>query len=79
MTTISISELKVNPSKAINAAVDYPVSIENRGKQEAYLIGKDLYDKLMLYIENFIDNKTINETNYKKGKDFEKAAKELGI
>lgn len=79
MTTISISELKINPSRAIHAAEEYPITVENRGKTEAYLIGKDLYEKLIAYVEDYIDKKAISETDYKKGKDFEKIAKSLGI
>lgn len=79
MDTISISQLKMNPSKAIGMAVDYPVAVDKRGKTEAYIVGKNLYDRLLLYIENFIDKKVIEATDYKKGVDFEKVAKELGI
>lgn len=38
-----------------------------------------LHKKLIRYIENYLDNKTIQSTNYRSGKDFEKVARELGI
>ena len=79
MNTISISQLKINPSKAINAALDFPLAVENRNKIEAYLLSKDLYEKIVSYIENFIDRKAVEKTDFKKGKDFEIVAKELNI
>lgn len=79
MNTISISQLKINPSKAINAALDYPLAVENRNKVEAYLLGKDLYEKIVSYIEGLVDNKAVKETNFNKGKDLDKVVKELGL
>jgi len=79
MNTISISQLKVNPSRAIDEAADYPVAVENRNKIKAYLLGKDLYEKIVSYIEDLIDKKAVEETDFKGGKDFEKIAKELNI
>lgn len=79
MNTISISQLKVNPSKAIGEALDYPVAVENRNKVEAYLLGKDLYEKIVSFIEDSIDRKAVEDADFKKGKDFEKVAKELNI
>ena len=79
MNTISISQLKINPSKAISEALDFPLAVENRNKIEAYLLGKDLYEKIVSYIEDFIDRKAVEETDFKKGKDFEKVAKSLQI
>ncbi|MBI4226552.1 type II toxin-antitoxin system Phd/YefM family antitoxin [Candidatus Roizmanbacteria bacterium] len=79
MDTISISDLKTNPSKAIDFAADFPVAIENRNKVKAYLLGKDLYEKIVSYIENVVDKKAVKETDFKKGKDFESVAKKLNI
>ena len=79
MDTISISDLKTHPSKIIAQALDYPVAVEKRNKVQAYLIGKDLYDKLVAYIEDFIDKKAVSQADLSKGKDFEKVAQELGI
>jgi len=79
MNTISISDLKTNPSKAIDFAMDYPLAIENRNKIKGYLLGKDLYEKLVSYIENIVDKATIEETDFKKGEDFEVVAKKLDI
>lgn len=79
MTTASISQLKVNPSAVISQAVDYPVAVENRNKVEAYLVGKSLFEKLVAFVEVYIDRAAVKKTNFAKGKDFEKVAKELGI
>lgn len=79
MNTISISQLKINPSKAIVEALYYPLAVENRNKIEGYLLGKDLYEKIVSFIEDNIDRRAVEKTDFKKGKDFEKIAKELNI
>ncbi len=79
MTTVSISQLKTSPAKYIESAGDYPVAVEKRNEVKAYLIGKDIYDKLVSYIENFIDRKAVEASDFKKGRDFESVARELGI
>ena len=79
MNKISISQLKAHPAKAIIQSIDYPVVVESRNQVKAYLLGKNLYENIVTYIENFIDKKTVQETDFSKGKDFEKIAKQLGI
>lgn len=79
MNSISISQLKINPSKAIQEALDFPLAVENRNKVEAYLVGKDLYDKIASYIEDLIDRKAVAETDFTKGRDFENIATELNL
>jgi PHD/YefM family antitoxin component YafN of YafNO toxin-antitoxin module len=79
MTNISISKLKTNPSSAINWAQDYPLAVQNRNKTQAYLIGTSLFDKLMSYIEDYMDTEAVEETDFSSGVDFEKVAEELGI
>lgn len=79
MNSISISQLKTHPSKIISLASDYPVPVSSRNDIKAYLVGKDLFEKIVSYIEDYIDRKAVEETNFKKGKDFEKIAKELGV
>lgn len=79
MDTLNISQLKANPAKAILWAEDFPVAIEKRNQVKAYLIGKNLYEKLVSYIENYIDAQAVRKTDFSKGKDFEKVAQELGI
>ena len=79
MTSVSISKLKENPSKAINTARDYPLAIENRNRVEAYLIGKDLYEKIVEFIEDYIDIQAVKNADYESARDFEEIAKELGL
>lgn len=79
MINLSISQLKINPSQAILQAADYPVVIENRNQVQAYLVGKNLYEKIISYIEDFIDKDAVGRTDFSKGKNFETVAKELGI
>ncbi|MEA3355094.1 MAG: type II toxin-antitoxin system Phd/YefM family antitoxin [Patescibacteria group bacterium] len=79
MNTISISELKINPSIAIKKATDFPMVIKNRNKSKAYLVGINLYEKIISFIEDYIDKQTVEKTDFSKGKDFEKVAKSLGI
>ena len=79
MTSVSISQLKTNPSEIIKKAYDYPVAVEKRNEIQAYLIGKDLFDRIVSYIEDFLDKKEVKKTDYAKGKDFEQVAAELGI
>lgn len=79
MNTVSITQLKTNPSKAIRDASDFPVLVESRNKAKAYLIGKDLYNSIVSYIEDFIDKNSIGDTDFTKGKSLSKVAKDLGI
>ena len=79
MSNISVSQLKASPAKAIEKAFDYPVAVESRNKVKAYLIGKELYEKIVAFIEDYIDKAAIKKTDFKKGRDFEEVAKELGL
>lgn len=79
MHNISISQMKVNPSRFISLANDYPVAVDKRNKIQAYLVGKDLFEKIVSYLENYSDQKAISQTNFKKGRDFEKIASQLDI
>ena len=79
MTTTSISQLKINPTAVIRQATDYPVAVENRNTVQAYLIGKNLFEKMVSFIEDYLDTQAVKKTDFKKGKNFEKVARELGI
>ena len=79
MTTATISQLKVNPSSVIAQAADYPVAVENRNKVTAYLVGKQLFEKLTAYLEDRLDAAAVAKADFTKAKDFEKVARELGI
>lgn len=79
MDTISISQLKTHPAKVIEEAADYPIEITNRNKTKAYLIGVELYEKIISYLEDFADKNAVREADFKKGRDFEEVAKKLGV
>ena len=79
MNNVSISQLKINPSRVISQASDYPVAVEKRNQIKAYVIGKELYEKIIAYIEDYLDKLAAKNTDFSKGKDFEKVTKELGL
>ena len=79
MASVSISQLKMSPAKAIAKASDYPLVVESRNKVKAYLVGKELYEKIIVFVEDYIDQAAVKGTDFSKGKDFEKVAKELGL
>ncbi len=79
MTNVSISELKAKPAQFIKQSLDYPVAVENRNEITAYLIGKDLFERIVTYLEDYLDKKVIDKTNFSKWKDFSKVASELGL
>lgn len=79
MDTVTISQLKMQPSKVIARSLDYPVAVEKRNEVKAYLIGKELYEKVMRLLEDYVDKAVVKKTNFSKGRDFEAVAKELGI
>lgn len=69
----------MNPSKAMLEATDYPVAIEKRSDIKAYLVGKDLYEKMIAYLEDYIDINAVRAADFCKGKDFGKIARKLSI
>jgi len=79
MINVSISKLKENPSRAVLHSMDYPVAIQSRNKTKAYLVGKDIYEKLVSFIENYIDNQAVEDDALTKEYDFEKVAEELNL
>lgn len=79
MTSVTISQLKMNPTAVLSQAQDLPIQIKNRDKTAGYFLGKDLFEKIMLYLEDAEDAKVIAKADYSKGTDFEDLAKELGI
>lgn len=79
MTTATISQVKINPMAVFNTAVDFPVQIQNRNKTAGYFVGKDLFEKMINYLEDIEDAKVIARTDFNKSTNFEDLAKELGI
>lgn len=79
MTSVSISDLKKNPSSVFLNAEDYPVAVLKRNKTAGYVVSKPMFEKLIEFVEDSIDRKAIKETDFSKGRDFEEIAEELGI
>ncbi|MSM39438.1 MAG: type II toxin-antitoxin system prevent-host-death family antitoxin [Geobacter sp.] len=51
--SVSISDLKKNPSRIINEAEGAPVAILNHNKPSAYLIPADAFEALMEKFEDY--------------------------
>lgn len=64
---------------AISRAEDYPLVVRSRNQVKAYLMGKELFEKIIAYLEDYIDKKAVREADFKKGQDFAQVAKELGV
>ncbi|MBI4066101.1 type II toxin-antitoxin system Phd/YefM family antitoxin [Candidatus Gottesmanbacteria bacterium] len=79
MNTTTISQLKMNPSAVIAQAADYPVAVANRNTVTAYVVGKQLFERLTAYLEDRLDGAAVASADFSKGKDFEKVARDLGI
>jgi len=80
--SLSISQLKTNPAAAIAQADDYPVAIASRNKVKAYLLGKDIFEKLIRFLEDWEDTmaiKKLKKSGWGKGKSLDKVVKELGL
>ena len=79
MNTISVSQLKLNPAAALNLAEDYPVQITGRNEVRGYLVGKDIYEKMLSWIEDGMDVVALAKSEYPKGKKAEDLMVELGL
>ena len=79
MNTISISELKINPSAAIIRAQDYPVAVENRDKITGYLLGEKLFEAIVRKLEDQIDTEAVRNADMTEGESIEVVMKDLGI
>lgn len=79
MTYASISDLKTNPSGIISESLNYPVAIQKRNKVQAYLVGKDIFEKLVAQMEDIIDAKAVREADFDDVVPFEKIVTELGL
>jgi len=79
MTGVSITDLKINPSRVLASAEDYPVAVLRRNKTTGYIVSKAMFEKLVEFVEDHIDRKAIEEADYSKSRDFEEIARELGI
>lgn len=51
--SVSISELKKNPSRIINQSEGAPVAVLNHNKPSAYIIPADVFEALMEKLEDY--------------------------
>lgn len=79
MINVSISDLKTNPASIIFQSLAYPVAIQKRSKTQAYLVGKEIFEKLVSQLEDEVDRRAVREADFSKGKKFEDIALQLGI
>jgi len=59
--SVSISELKKNPSSLLAEASGSPIAILNHNKPAAYLIPADTYEAIMEMIEDYELGKLVEE------------------
>lgn len=58
-TTVSMTDLRRNPSKIMQIAGDLPVAVLNHNKPEAYLLSAKAYEALLELIDDVSLIKTI--------------------
>ncbi len=79
MTSVSISDLKKNPSSVFAGAEDYPIAVLKRNKTAGYVVSKAMFEKLIEFVEDYIDQKAIDEADYKNAVPLEEVLEELGL
>jgi antitoxin StbD len=82
MTSVSISDFKKNPASVLSSAEDYPVAVLKRNKTAGYVVGKDIFEKLIELVENLVDKKakeSLTKSDYENAVSLEDLAKELGL
>jgi antitoxin StbD len=60
-TTVSMTDLRRNPSKIMEIAGDLPVAVLNHNRPEAYLLSAKAYEALLELIDDLTLIKTIKE------------------
>lgn len=59
--TVSVTELKRNFANVIKQADESPVAILNHNRPEAYLLPAAHYERLLAYVEDLEDIKSMQE------------------
>lgn len=59
--SVSISDLKKNPSRIINQSEGAPVAILNHNKPSAYIIPADAFEALMEKLEDYELSRMVQE------------------
>lgn len=79
MNTISISQLKASPAKALQQAQDYPLAIKQRHQTKAYLLGANIFHALAEKLEDMVDQHYLNTTDFSKGKNLDAVLEDLNL
>jgi len=59
--TVSVTDLKRNYADILKQADDGPVAVLNHNRPEAYLLPAGHYERLMAYLEDLEDARTVRE------------------
>jgi antitoxin StbD len=62
--SVSISDLKKNPSRIINQSEGAPVAILNHNKPSAYIIPADAFEALMEKLEDYELSRIVKEREH---------------
>ena len=62
--SVSISDLKKNPSRIINQSEGAPVAILNHNKPSAYIIPADAFEALMEKLEDYELSRIVQEREH---------------
>ena len=62
--SVSISDLKKNPTRIINQSEGQPVAILNHNKPSAYLIPADAFETLMEKLEDYELSRVVKEREH---------------
>ncbi len=81
MTSLSISELRADISKAVKSAKKNPIEISKHGEPVAVLVSPSLYEKMIGALEELEDIAAFDEAIKRKDESvlWEKARKDLGL
>jgi prevent-host-death family protein len=81
MTSLSISELRSDISRAVKSAKKSPVTILKHGQEVAYLVSPSMYEEMLEALENMEDIAAYDKAKA-DGDEFipwDQALKDLGL
>ena len=76
---MTLSQIKVNPAAVLMRAQDYPLSVTKHNQVKGYVVGKEIFEKLIAYVEDAEDAQALKSADISTGRDLEDIAKELGL
>ena len=75
--SVSISELKKNPSALLTRASGSPIAVLNHNKPAAYLVPADTYEAMMAMMEDYELGKLVEERRAEQSQAIEVTLDEL--